>query len=232
MQCWRRMEKISWTGRVKNEEVLHRAKEKNNILHTITRRKANWIGQTLRNTLLQERYKKKIRRKGRQGRRRKKLLDDLTESRGYCHLKEEAVDRTMLRARFGGGFGPVVRQTTKWIQILSISHWTRQGLRRFDSHMGHTASAMSFKWYVLEAPVLILRDPRFFYRFDYSFLFFPSFFFVPPSHIRMFSWILQSLRADHYLLLTFLYRHKSVWRHSITGVFLWQKEDRLKNAFP
>jgi len=65
------------------------------------------------NGLLKERYKGGIEVTGRQGRRRKKLLDDLTESRGYCHLKEEAVDRTMLRARFGGGFGPVVRQTTK-----------------------------------------------------------------------------------------------------------------------
>ena len=45
---------------------------------------------------------------GRRGRRRRKLLDDLKERRGYSHLKEEALDRTMWRARFG-------RQTTKWI---------------------------------------------------------------------------------------------------------------------
>jgi hypothetical protein len=37
---------------------------------------------------------------GRRGRRRRKLLDDLKEMRGYCHLKEEASDRTMWRARF------------------------------------------------------------------------------------------------------------------------------------
>ena len=49
----------------------------------------------------------------RRGRRRRKLLDDLKERRGYSHLKEEAPDRTMWRARFGRGFGPVVRQTTK-----------------------------------------------------------------------------------------------------------------------
>jgi len=47
------------------------------------------------------------------GRRRRKLLDDLKERRGYSHLKEEALDRTMWRARFGKGFGPVVRQTAK-----------------------------------------------------------------------------------------------------------------------
>jgi len=50
---------------------------------------------------------------GRQGRRRRKLLDTLKERRGYSHLKEEALDRTKWRARCGRGFGPVVRQTTK-----------------------------------------------------------------------------------------------------------------------
>ena len=51
----------------------------------------------------------------RRGRRRKKLLDDLKDRRGYSHLKEEALDRTMRRNRFRGGFGPVVRQTTEWM---------------------------------------------------------------------------------------------------------------------
>jgi hypothetical protein len=50
---------------------------------------------------------------GRRGRRRRKLLDDLKERRGYSHLKEEALDRTMWRARFGRGFGPVVGQTVE-----------------------------------------------------------------------------------------------------------------------
>jgi hypothetical protein len=49
----------------------------------------------------------------RRGRRRRKLLDDLTERRGYSHLKEEALDRTMWRNRFGGGFETVVRQNTE-----------------------------------------------------------------------------------------------------------------------
>ena len=50
---------------------------------------------------------------GRRGRRRRKLLDDLKERRGYSHLKEEALDRTMWRTRFGRGFGAVVKLTTK-----------------------------------------------------------------------------------------------------------------------
>jgi len=52
----------------------------------------------------------KINRDKEHGRRPKKLLDDLKDRRGYSQLKEEALDRTMWRHRFGGGFGPVVRQ--------------------------------------------------------------------------------------------------------------------------
>ena len=47
--------------------------------------------------------------RGRRGRRRRTLLDALKERRGYSHLKEEGLDRTMWTARFGRGFGSVVR---------------------------------------------------------------------------------------------------------------------------
>jgi hypothetical protein len=49
----------------------------------------------------------------RRGRRRKKLLDDLKDRRGYYHLEEEALDRTVWRDRFGRGFGLFVRQNTE-----------------------------------------------------------------------------------------------------------------------
>jgi hypothetical protein len=55
--------------------------------------------------------------KERRGRRRRKLLNDLKVSRGFLQLKEEALDRTMWRAGFGRGFGPVVRQTAKRMKI-------------------------------------------------------------------------------------------------------------------
>jgi hypothetical protein len=48
MWCCRIMEKINWTDGVRNKEVLHRVKEERNVLHTIKRRKANWIGHILR----------------------------------------------------------------------------------------------------------------------------------------------------------------------------------------
>jgi hypothetical protein len=50
--CWRRMEKISWTDLVRNEGVLLRVKEQRNILHEISKRKANWIGHILRRNCL------------------------------------------------------------------------------------------------------------------------------------------------------------------------------------
>ena len=47
--------------------------------------------------------------KRRLGRTLMQLLDELKEKRGYCKLKEEALERTYWRTRFGGGYGSVVR---------------------------------------------------------------------------------------------------------------------------
>ena len=113
---------------VRTEDVLLRVNEQRNILHEIRNRKANWIGHILRrNCLLKHVIEGKI--KGemevarRRGRRRKKLLDDLKDRRGYTHLKEEALDRTMWRNRFGRGFGPVVRQNTERMNLyVYLSH--------------------------------------------------------------------------------------------------------------
>jgi len=97
---WRRMEKISCTDHVRNEEVLLRIKEQRNILHEIRKRKSNWIGHILCRIFLLQRVNElkiqgvlKVTR--RRGRRRRKLLDDLKERTGCSHLKEKALDRTM-----------------------------------------------------------------------------------------------------------------------------------------
>jgi len=122
MSCWRRMEKISWTDHVRNGEVLLRVKEQTNILHKISKWKANWIGHILDiNCLLEQvtegTVKGGIEVTGRRGKRCRKLLDDLKERRGYSHLKEEVLDCIMWRARFGRGFGSVVRQTSKCSEV-------------------------------------------------------------------------------------------------------------------
>ena len=83
---YRSYQKIRWTDHVRNEEVLLQVNEQRNIIHAIRKRKANWIGHILRgNCLIKQVIEGKI--KGgievtrRQGRRRKKLLDDLKDRR-------------------------------------------------------------------------------------------------------------------------------------------------------
>jgi hypothetical protein len=105
------MEKISWTDHVRNEEVLLRVKEQRDILHEISKWKANWIGRILRRTCLlrqviEGKIKGRIEVTGRRGTKGRKLLDDLKERREYSH-------RTMWRALFGRCFGLLMRETTK-----------------------------------------------------------------------------------------------------------------------
>jgi len=102
--CWRRIKKISWTNRMKNEEALHRAKEKRNILHAVKRMKANWIGYSLSGNwlikhIVEGSIEGRIEVRGRRGRRRKKL----EEKRWYWNFKAEALDLTVWRSCYGGG---------------------------------------------------------------------------------------------------------------------------------
>ena len=92
--------------------------ESRNILIEIGKRKANLISHIWRRNchlkqVIEGKIKGEMEVTRRRGRRRKKLLDDLKKRRGYCHLKEEALDRTMWRNRFRGGFVPALRQTAK-----------------------------------------------------------------------------------------------------------------------
>jgi len=122
MWCCRRMEKISWTDHVRNGDVLLRVKEQRNILHEIRKRKANWIGHILRrNCLLQRVIEGKITGEmevtRRQGRRSRKLLDDLnplnTELNPICYLL------ALLRAHH---FLHVSRIRVKSLTLRLLSH--------------------------------------------------------------------------------------------------------------
>jgi hypothetical protein len=70
-----------------------------------------------RNCLLKNINKRKgrIKVRGRRRRKRKQLLDNIKENRGYCKLKEEALDHTVWRTGFGRGYGPVLRHTNEGI---------------------------------------------------------------------------------------------------------------------
>ena len=77
----------------------------------------------------------------RRGRRRKKLLGDLKDRRGHSHLKEEALDRTMWRTRFGGGFGPVVRKNTE-----RMNEW-RNKCKTFEHNALHSTDCHQVQKY-------------------------------------------------------------------------------------
>ena len=116
ISCCNSME-ISCTDRVNNDEVLQTIKEERDILHTIKWRKSNWQGHILRRNyrlkhIIEGKIKRMIEVTERRVRRRKQLLDDLKETREYWKLKDEAIDRTLWRTRFGRGCGPVAKQTT------------------------------------------------------------------------------------------------------------------------
>jgi hypothetical protein len=86
---------------VRNEE-LQQVKDERIILQIPKRRKANWIGYILRrncllNHVIEGKIEGRIKVTGRLRRRRKQLLYDLKEKRGYCQLKEEALDCTVWR---------------------------------------------------------------------------------------------------------------------------------------
>jgi len=98
--------------------VLLTVNEQRNILHEIRKRKVNWIGHILRRNcrlkqVIEGKIKGEMEVTRRRGTRRKKLPDDLKDRRGYSHLNEEALDRTIWRYSFGGVFELVVRQNTE-----------------------------------------------------------------------------------------------------------------------
>jgi len=96
-------------------EVLHGINEKMNILYTVMRRKANWIGHIFRRNCLIKRVTEgkiegEIELTGRRGRKRNQPLDGFKERRGCWKLKVEALVRTFWRTRFGRSYGAVARQ--------------------------------------------------------------------------------------------------------------------------
>jgi len=97
---------MNWIHRVRNEEVSHTVREERNVVQTVKRWKANWFGHTLRrncllNHVIEGKIQGRIGLTGIGGRRRKQLLDVLEERRGYRKLKDEALDNTVWRPRFG-----------------------------------------------------------------------------------------------------------------------------------
>jgi len=87
------MENISWTDRVNRKEVLQGTKKERNILNTVQRRKVKWIGHKMRrNCLLKYIIEGEIPERIEVTSRRKQLLNELKETKGYWKFKVEAAD--------------------------------------------------------------------------------------------------------------------------------------------
>jgi hypothetical protein len=82
------MEKICWSDLLRYKDVLQRFKEERNIMQTIKRKKANWIGNISRGScilrhVIKGNIEKRVEMKRRQQRRLKQLLDDFKERAVY-----------------------------------------------------------------------------------------------------------------------------------------------------
>src|SRR6218665_3959876 len=88
MWIWRRMEKISWTKHISNEEVLKLVEEESSLLTIIRTRQRNWMGHIMRGDSLQrEIIEERMEGKRGRGRPRQKLLDWMMSER-YSKHKE------------------------------------------------------------------------------------------------------------------------------------------------
>ena len=97
MWMWRRMEKISWTEKITNEEVLKRVGEERQLIKMIRNRKKNWIGHVLRGDgLLREVMEGRMEGKRGRGRPRIGMLDELIVG-SYGEMKRLAENRVKWR---------------------------------------------------------------------------------------------------------------------------------------
>ena len=95
------MEKIKWSEKVTNEEVLDRIGEKRTLLNNILRMKVNWIGDIMRrNGLLHDAIVGQMTEVTGVGRKTTQLLDDLRNRRRYWKLTKEAEDRKRWKRQF------------------------------------------------------------------------------------------------------------------------------------
>jgi len=94
------MEKISWLDKVTSKEVLRRVNKERQILNYVWQRKHQWIGHVLRHGgLVHDIIEGRMKGKPTRGRRRIRMLHDLTNDDGFVALKRAAEDRGGWRQR-------------------------------------------------------------------------------------------------------------------------------------
>jgi porphobilinogen deaminase len=100
--CWRRILKIKWTDRIKNDEVFQRAKEERLLLKILKSGCHSWIGHTIRhNELVVNIFEGAISGKKTVGRPRLQYLKQVarnTEADSYTAMKRMAGDNPRWKA--------------------------------------------------------------------------------------------------------------------------------------
>ncbi|KAJ4427404.1 hypothetical protein ANN_25026 [Periplaneta americana] len=82
MWIWRRMERVNWTDRIRNEAMLGRVGEERMTLKLIRKRKRNWLGHWIRiNSLLKDPLEGMVNGRRVRVRRRYQMIDDMNNNR-------------------------------------------------------------------------------------------------------------------------------------------------------
>src|SRR5919106_4839747 len=98
MWIWRRMERVSWSEKKTNEQVLREVKEERSLLENVVKRKKNWIGHIVRGEgLLKHVMEGRMEGKRGRGRPRLGMISDLKEG-SYVNMKRRAEDREAWRS--------------------------------------------------------------------------------------------------------------------------------------
>ena len=94
MWVWRRTEKISWTERVSNDEVLRIVGEERMLIKTCKERQKKWVGHILRHDgLLKDVIEGRLEGKRPRGRKGLMMLDSIKGREPYQRMRERAQDR-------------------------------------------------------------------------------------------------------------------------------------------
>ena len=97
MWIWRRMEKVSWTEKKTNEEILKSVQERRCLMERVIRTKKKWIGHIVRGDgLLKEVIEGRMEGKRPRGRKRIGMLNEMKEGT-YGLMKRRAEDRSLWR---------------------------------------------------------------------------------------------------------------------------------------
>ena len=94
MWIWRRMERVKWTGKIKNAVVLERVGRGRKLLELIKKRKRTWLGHWLRrNYLLKDALEGMVNGKKVRDSRRYQMIDNIKINELYEDKKRKAENR-------------------------------------------------------------------------------------------------------------------------------------------